>query len=202
MYKNPNYFADYYQQNKSTLIANVSEWQQNNKEKVRSYKKKYKDARKQQLYSLVNQIKNNSVCSCGENTPCCLEFHHLRDKDALIPTLISNAVSVEKLQTEIDKCKVVCSNCHRKIHCNKPPRDRMLKFKLAYKTKCETGCYFCPEKYYACLDFHHLRDKVDTIGNMTKQKQYTLEDVQAEIKKCIVICSNCHRKLHNGIIHL
>jgi len=194
------YFKDYYQKNKVSLKENISQWQKENKEKVRSYKKKCKDTQKTKLRELIQEIKYNSACSCGETATCCLEFHHLRDKDALIARLVSNAVSTEKLQSEISKCKIVCSNCHRKIHCNKPSQNRMLKFKLAYKIKCERGCHFCSENYYACLDFHHLKDKIDTIGNMTKQKQYTLEDVQSEIEKCIVVCSNCHRKLHNGLL--
>lgn len=196
------YFKQYYQINKLNLRNNITQWQTENKEKVRSYKKKFKDNQKLTLRQFVHEIKKKSPCPCGELEPCCLEFHHLDDKDAWIARMVSNAVSTKRLEEEISKCKIVCSNCHRKIHCNKPPQNRMLKFKLAYKTKCERGCHFCSEKYYACLDFHHIQNKINTIGNMTKQKRYTVEDVQKEIEKCIVVCSNCHRKLHNGLLSI
>lgn len=59
------------------------------------------------------------------------------------------------------------------------------------------SCTKCGENHQGCLDFHH-RDpstKEDTIGRMLgtlKSKESILE----EIKKCEVLCANCHRKLH------
>lgn len=57
--------------------------------------------------------------------------------------------------------------------------------------KCEHCEY---DKYLGALDFHH-RDpskKDFTIGD----KKYKLKDCIEETKKCILICSNCHRELH------
>lgn len=51
---------------------------------------------------------------CGEKDPIVLEFDHLSDKDRAIAQLIICGVSVEKIQSEIDKCEVVCANCHRR----------------------------------------------------------------------------------------
>lgn len=61
------------------------------------------------------------------------------------------------------------------------------------------GCCFCGEKHPVCLDFHHPNlDKDDNVAQcvMTKNKVKIIN----EINKCIVICSNCHRKLHFGIL--
>ena len=57
-------------------------------------------------------------------------------------------------------------------------------------------CSRCDESHPACLDFHHVYgEKKFTIGEV-KHRGYCVETVKAEIAKCIVLCSNCHRKLH------
>ena len=61
------------------------------------------------------------------------------------------------------------------------------------------GCIKCSEKEHACLDFHHLGDKDLSVSAMLGMND---ERVQEEINKCVVLCSNCHRKLHAGIIGL
>lgn len=196
------YFKNYYKLNKIELKHNISQWQKENKQKVNEYKRKNKAANKKILLDYILDFKHMHPCQCGETYHKCLDFHHLKDKVACIPKLLSNSVKLDTLKKEIEKCNVVCSNCHRKLHCKSTPINRMLKFKYAYNYKLLHGCQFCSETHYACLDFHHLRDKIDTIGNMTKQKKYTLQDIKSEIQKCISICSNCHRKLHGGLLIL
>ena len=60
------------------------------------------------------------------------------------------------------------------------------------RKKC--GCLIYGEKDIACLDFHHLGDKEFTISSEMRNK--SKEAIQAEIDKCVVLCANCHRKLH------
>ena len=55
------------------------------------------------------------------------------------------------------------------------------------------GCIVCGEKDIACLDFHHLKDKEFNISN--EIRNLSIENLKKEINKCIVLCSNCHRKL-------
>ena len=58
-------------------------------------------------------------CSrCSEDDPVCLDFHH-RDpsqKDENIGRMLNKAWSLPRLQAEVAKCDVLCSNCHRKLH--------------------------------------------------------------------------------------
>lgn len=63
----------------------------------------------------------------------------------------------------------------------------------------ESGCIKCGEKEKACLDFHHLGDKDYTVSQMLGLNEKLIRD---EILKCVVICANCHRKIHAGIIGL
>lgn len=53
---------------------------------------------------------------CGESHPACLEFHH-RDpsnKVGNISEMIPNGYSLDSIMKEIEKCDVLCSNCHAK----------------------------------------------------------------------------------------
>ena len=79
--------------------------------KCRSLIKKEKKA---YLYNfLIEHFKENPCISCGETNPILLDFDHLGDKKMNIAQAIKNRWSLEKLQDEIDKCQVLCSNCHR-----------------------------------------------------------------------------------------
>ncbi len=68
--------------------------------------------------------------------------------------------------------------------------------------KTSLGCKFCPEKESICLDFHHTNSEEKEKGVsklvMSRSRVKALE----EIKKCICVCSNCHRKIHAGLINI
>ena len=52
-----------------------------------------------------------------EKNPVCLQFHHCNgDKQENIATLARSMVSLERLKEEMNKCVVVCGNCHALIH--------------------------------------------------------------------------------------
>ena len=58
-------------------------------------------------------------------------------------------------------------------------------------------CERCGEDHPATLDFHHKdasekSGEVSDMLNGLRSKQRIL----AEVRKCIVLCANCHRKLH------
>lgn len=65
--------------------------------------------------------------------------------------------------------------------------------KLA-KYKIEKGCSKCGyDKHPSALDFHHLSssEKNYNIGEQIGSRPF--EEVQNEIDKCEIVCSNCHR---------
>lgn len=55
-------------------------------------------------------------------------------------------------------------------------------------------CEICGESRPWCLDFHHINplEKENEVVNLIESPRKLKE----EIKKCIVLCSNCHRDLH------
>ena len=65
----------------------------------------------------VDSILRQAGCSiCGERDHRCLEFHHINptDKKAEVVRLIS--WSRQRLLEEINRCAVLCCNCHLKVH--------------------------------------------------------------------------------------
>lgn len=58
---------------------------------------------------------NKSCLDCGETDGIVLEFDHVRGvKLAGVSGLASGRASLEKIIQEIEKCEVVCANCHRR----------------------------------------------------------------------------------------
>lgn len=61
-------------------------------------------------------------------------------------------------------------------------------------------CERCPEDHPAALQFHHVDPSQKITVLTTKQfgspKKYPWEMIEAELEKCILLCSNCHFKEH------
>lgn len=66
-----------------------------------------------------------------------------------------------------------------------------------------TGCAQCGEMAACCLDAHHLdpATKEFSLGAASKHR-ISVARFCAELAKCICLCSNCHRKVHAGLISL
>jgi hypothetical protein len=67
---------------------------------------------------LQNLKKDLQCLKCGESDPACLDLHHRNPagKDMSLGSAISRGWSLAGLQSELEKCDVLCANCHRKHH--------------------------------------------------------------------------------------
>ncbi len=77
-------------------------------------------------------------------------------------------------------------------------RYRIKKLLVEYKgNKCKICGY---DKCLSALEFHHLEpeNKDFTISYNTKYNN--LDILKKEVDKCILVCANCHREIHAGII--
>ena len=74
----------------------------------------YRD-KKDSLQNLKSEIK---CAKCGENRGYVLDFHHKdpATKEATIARMTSNKYTLDKLEKELEKCIVLCANCHREFH--------------------------------------------------------------------------------------
>jgi hypothetical protein len=145
---------------------------------------------------------------CGYNKCLhALSFHHLnpKTKNFNINTVTCRAKNWDLLLKELQKCIVLCLNCHMELH--HKPED-----KIAYQTKCRrrykqkfitmfnNKCSVC--NYNKCndaLDFHHIDSNNKKMNIQFMLNRYSLKKIEEEIKKCILICKNCHNELHAKI---
>lgn len=83
----------------------------------------------------------------------------------------------------------------------KKTRDNRRNYvdRLIQQAKEGKSCVFCNESFVPCLDFHHVNpsEKEGTPGIM-RRDAWKKDKVLAEIAKCVLVCSNCHRKIHHG----
>jgi 5-methylcytosine-specific restriction endonuclease McrA len=60
-------------------------------------------------------------------------------------------------------------------------------------------CVLCGyKKCLAALHFHHI-NPFEKDFNISSKTNY--EDLKEELSKCIILCSNCHIELHNGLVN-
>lgn len=82
------------------------------------YLKKAVDKRRKKIKSLAVTTKGGKCQFCGyDRCIGALEFHHLDPKGKDFG-LGQNGLtrSWERTKNELDKCVLVCSNCHKEIH--------------------------------------------------------------------------------------
>ena len=94
------YSKTYYEKNKSEVITKIN-------------------ARKKVARAWFKAYKSDLVCKiCKEDHPAALDFHHKNPKktDKKVNELVSDGHTKHRIQAEIDKCEVLCANCHRKHH--------------------------------------------------------------------------------------
>jgi hypothetical protein len=86
----------------------------------------------------------------------------------------------------------------RKGTCIKCINDTVMdKAKVKKKELKSGGCVVCGyNKCPSALEFHHVTyDKVRNISEINSEYL-----VKQEAKKCIVVCANCHREIHAGMV--
>lgn len=140
------YARRYYQENKEQILANSKkphrvqkrkEYLQNyslvRKQQIAESKAEYYKSNKQQIaekvkersqanLNLINQIKCHYGCMnhdckwAGPFDPSMLDFHHHdpRSKKSDVPSMRN--YSKAAIAKEINKCALLCANCHRLVH--------------------------------------------------------------------------------------
>lgn len=73
-------------------------------------------------------------------------------------------------------------------------------FILNYKKK--HSCVFCEESCPECLDFHHKEQSKKSFSISEALRTHSIDNLVCEIEKCVVLCANCHRKLHAGLLSI
>ena len=87
-----------------------------------------------------------------------------------------------------------------RLKINKRAVEKRRAWFAEYKTTQE--CLICFEKESVCLDFHHVDPTQKKREVSILVRNSSIKTILKEISKCVVLCSNCHRKVHAGIVQL
>jgi hypothetical protein len=163
------------------------------------------------------------VCSkCGEYFPCKIRIngksHNLSNRKFCLDCSPFGLHNTRGIKTPTIG-KRICPKCGKEknddefyrrrtnnkltsycIDCNKKNatfyKQEIKKKCVDYKGgKCEICGY---NKNLSALEFHHKNPdgKDFSIGN---SKTIILENLKSELDKCVLLCANCHRELHNPL---
>jgi hypothetical protein len=87
-------------------------------------------------------------------------------------------------------------------YANRQKRAKENKEKLTL-LKESMSCVACGEYHPAsCMDHHHLNPNIKEKGVSQMIQANSWAKIQEEIEKCVLVCSNCHRKIHSGLLTL
>ena len=134
---------------------------------------------------------------------CYAETKGLLEWDMVVAMDVGDVtMGPKRIEAEMPDAPAVCRYCWRKRNGYTSAQNRArakAKVKAAvveFKRSCEC-CVLCGEKEPVSLDFHHLDPKAKD-GAVARQP--SIARVLAEIAKCVVLCANCHRKVHAGLL--
>lgn len=127
-------------------------------------------------------------------------------------------IEAQRLYDEIGNIKIVAKTLHISYEAlkkfivfkNRPKRQiKPVRDTSEYRVNIKQRlidykggkCQIC--RYNRCinaLEFHHInpKEKDFTISGGTK----SFNTLKLEVDKCILVCSNCHREIHAGLIQI
>ena len=120
-------------------------WHQRHREKrlARMYE------RKAAIYQYVQNMKSQLYCvDCGERHPATLQFHHLNSEDKVfnISDAARRGTSLDRINKEIQKCIVLCANCHLIRHYNMRKKNQISPGIAGELEKLDSLLAFNPEE--------------------------------------------------------
>ena len=93
----------------------------------REYLKSAVSKRRKALRIMAVKYKGGKCSVCGyEKCIDALDFHHIKGKDFGL-SADGMARSWTKTKQELEKCILVCANCHREIHSKSQPQEEILE---------------------------------------------------------------------------
>ena len=176
----------------------------NDKNKNKSKENEQKQIKRNTKTQQIVDYMGGCCIVCGYNkSNYAMECHHTD------PTQKEHTISQlkykkwETILKEIEKCVLVCSNCHRDIHTNKTPKNKYRHINKMFLFKLHNEkCFICDTNNIYHMSYHHIdpSTKCFTISDGIT-KGYKMVDIIKESSKCVLLCDNCHREYHSGYFH-
>lgn len=104
---------EYYARNKERRALKHKEWVAANKEYVKEYQRI--SARKRKVMAISYLGGKCQKCD-NEYHPAVYEFHHRDPTEKEGDPSKMTQLSWKRLEAELNKCDLLCANCHRLVH--------------------------------------------------------------------------------------
>lgn len=92
------------------------------------------------------------------------------------------------------KLKAMCKPCESS--------GKKVKSKTMLSDMVVMKCTECGyDKCVSAIEFHHI-DPSTKLFNIGPQRIADVEKIKNEIRKCAILCSNCHREAHAGVFKI
>jgi hypothetical protein len=162
----------------------------------------------------LRSLRDRPCGDCGGRFhPVQMAFDHRDPREKRFTIAKMQLKNRDELLAEVAKCDVVCSNCHsirtRRQHRERlaqrgpsqarSPRIDEIRERWRYYADLldqlrDVPCLECGGRFAPCaMEFDH-RDPTTKIATVTRMiSNATWKRIAAEIDKCDIVCSNCHR---------
>jgi len=108
------YMKQYYKDNRKEKLRYREQYYEKNHEEILTKQRQFYKERHQ----FTDDYKLSKGCSiCGYNKcASALDFHHNGDKEFNVSRSIQEGKRLFDVKKEMEKCDVLCANCHRELH--------------------------------------------------------------------------------------
>ena len=170
-------------------------------------------ARQRSAVEFLRGLRAGPCADCGrEFPPHVMDFDH-RGSDDKSFWLLQRAGSVShaRLTAELEKCDIVCANCHRARTHARALERRRVRIESGHVPITESRlrrdqtdllrqlrdvpCADCQRRFpFFAMDFDH-RIPVEKEFEVTRMLgRVDTEELLEEASKCDIVCANCHRE--------
>ena len=131
----------------------------------------------------------------------------MEEKGEKIKQLRSQGKSYRQIQAEIKCSRSLISyylNPEGKTKNSARKNKNRFRIKSEYRQRLGAKCQICAyNKCQNALHFHHVNPSKKKFAiSDSLRKKYTQQEIDDEINKCVLVCSNCHTEIHSGLIKL
>jgi len=184
-------------------------------EALREYRRKrrnaktyrYQKRRRRELKAIAVDLLGGRCRDCGyDKCAAALDPHHA-DPSTKEFALSSFGGSVSRLCAEVSKCVLLCANCHRLRHAAEDANAKggpVVEFRRRLKARAVAymgvACSACGRSgHQAIFEFHHRDSSEKEFGITSDGIPRRWERILSELRKCVMLCANCHREVHAGV---
>lgn len=166
-----------------------------NKEERKAYNKKYRDEHQEEIkaYRIANKEKHRQASKIWREKN--REKHKENSKKWRQNNPGKQQIATNKWRkNNPEKTKKYMIKSVRKIQA----KVKKIRKEIKLNNGCLNPNCFWKGTFEACmLDFHHFENKKFNVGLIVSMKFFI-----EEIKKCTIICSNCHRGITHGTLNI